>query len=218
MFLNNNTLCVALIWIGLIGGHLTAKAYESATLSGIVLDSNDSRIPGIMITVRSAQHDFHSLSNNEGAFNFNFPAGVYQVEATSNNTLPYKRAPIEFRRGAYINLILRPTFRAPSDQALIHDPVVHSREINRLVLLQYSKESDGAHGPKLFWGPDLMLTLGASAVYADRLACSNDWSHCCAAGRVKVEQQLDVSHGEYALVDTVQRGVRLVTDKPTLCQ
>lgn len=70
--------------------HVPAPLAEG-DIKGLVMDSQESRITGAMVTLQNKKYRFETQSNDEGAFQLRLPAGEYQLTIESNGFKVYTR-------------------------------------------------------------------------------------------------------------------------------
>lgn len=204
----------------IISGLLLAQSNNNhvAWLHGRVLDMHGAAIPGISLSVSALGKEFTAISDIEGRFSYELPAGSYSLVATGASILPYRRAILTLPVEQHKYVVIRPIFQAPSDQEGISDPEikykVQSLPNGAEAMIRF--DSSTIERDKIvFRGRHLMLTSGFMAVYGRELSCSNPIRVCTATDIVSAEVENEQMEGESVVVDLIDRRL-VLTRSPTV--
>ena len=67
---------------------------EMGKIQGVVLDANDARIVGAIITIENGRFRRELKSGEEGDFEVALPAGVYQIKAEARGFRNFELSPL----------------------------------------------------------------------------------------------------------------------------
>jgi hypothetical protein len=73
---------------------------QQSRISGVVLDRNDSRIVGALITIKNAGFVRRVRSDDEGRFELELPAGNYEISVEQRGFKTYKLPSLRADAGA----------------------------------------------------------------------------------------------------------------------
>jgi hypothetical protein len=103
-----------------------ALSYQSTIrIKGTLLDRNDAVIPGALITVKATNGKTRAYSNEEGSFEINLPAGVYDVEIDATGFKKLVVTNLEAIVGITAELKLRLEPKIVSPHPIMSDPDEH---------------------------------------------------------------------------------------------
>ena len=78
---NHRNRFASLICLALCAHSVVAQTSNTVRLSGTVVDSEGAAISQVQITVSNSTASYHTVSNEEGKFSINLPAGTYQLRS-----------------------------------------------------------------------------------------------------------------------------------------
>jgi carboxypeptidase family protein len=177
-------------------------------IHGTLLDPAGAVFVGVGVEVSSQEHACKTTSNVEGKFNCQLPPGGYNVSATAQGLMPYRRATVNLKPSAHVFLKLRPVLRRALPSVELPDPQIGYEEQlvsgSAEVLVRYHAV-EKREGQITFHGPYLMLTIDALAIYADEMTCTNPILTCTAKGSVIAELGEEQIEGTTVELDLLSR-------------
>lgn len=73
---------------------------QKSRIVGVVLDRNEARIVGAVITIKNANFTRRVRSDEEGRFELELPAGAYEIMAEQRGFKTFKRSSLRADAGA----------------------------------------------------------------------------------------------------------------------
>jgi Carboxypeptidase regulatory-like domain len=94
-------LCLAMMLV--VMGAATAQS--RAGVQGVVTDSSKNELPGVTITLTNQQSKTVSkaVTNTSGRYQFEVPAGMYEISADLKGFQMQRLAPLEVKEGATLS-------------------------------------------------------------------------------------------------------------------
>ena len=188
-------------------------------LHGRVIDKQGAVIPGMRVSAISGTQRFDATSDAEGRYNFQLPVDLYRISATGNNILPYSRALLRVSAAKHQYVMIRPVFRAPSDQEGIKDTDLKYKKISLQdgseVHIQFEAANTKANQTH-FTGKDLMISVNSVTLYGDDLICSNPINLCTLTGTAMAEIENERIEGISITLDFIKRQISVVREPKLL--
>jgi hypothetical protein len=179
-----------------------------------VVDPSGAAWGGIGVEVLSPNLTCTTKSDGLGKFTCSLPPGVYRLQTTDANLMPYRRAPLTVLANDHLFVTIRPVIRgAPAG---LPDPRLNYEVVQVSggeAVIQYSSTvSTGLEPRRVFRGPNLLLSMETLAVSAVELVCPTPILRCQARGSVVAEIGGERLEGVSVDVDLVQRKMVLSRD------
>lgn len=93
-----------LFLIAICSGLSAGLQTQMSRVSGVVLDVNEARIVGAMITIENAQVKKVKRSDDEGRFEVDLPAGTYQITVEQSGFKKFRLSQFELEAPANLNI------------------------------------------------------------------------------------------------------------------
>lgn len=182
-------------------------------LHGVIEDMNGARIPDGSVRIYSKEITVSVKVSAQGDFDVNLPSGLYSLSMEENNILPYRRGPFLLQAEQNASIIIRPVFKAPSDQNSIPSPILkylagkpNHRGLNVLVQYEWEKQQGATI---ILGGKNTALTYNYLTVYANALRCNANLQSCTSSSVATVDLEADHFKAESVQIDLSSETVYL---------